>query len=244
MEEKELLIRQDISNELYSISEKVITGEFLYEDYPFEFADPCNNNTMIIKYGNQIPKPLYRKIIQVQLEELKYWLDQKLDIGVAESLETIYPNHSDVNNEFIEWVKEREGPDAFKNSIISRQDTKRISILPIIKPKMKEHFSEFKFGKGNVFRGLTRFKEQWNTKCGIYIIVDSGTILFKHGISIGIDNPPFIIDIPDFYPGLRSEYFYDTIDDVNNNVEMIIKTLEYILPIFKDSIGPNIDRYL
>lgn len=213
---------------LFGISEKMLKRED-------PFANLIPNNSIAsdaflnyLKYENELEKKQKQMLMENFICNSKHLIKQRM-IGKQPNYSKKYSELFNAEDQFRRWCfGKQERPT--EDILINMHELRKLNIKQIIKDEVEKNYPEYFLDKVAKRHGTAKFSRRITDSLWFVVHFDIGMKRMFFNVEIGLNNPPFLIDIGNLLARPQSMFSYEDAEDIKNGVRAAFDFINFINP--------------
>lgn len=232
----DLMLRKKIALNLFLITEKILKKEHPFEDFPVLSQSKSFFYKKLLQYDSELSSDIKQKVIQALMRVSNGNINRVLDVDeVFVKNDICDEDIENIEKRFEEWVRNKEGDK--KSVYLNSKTLEKISVVYIAKEVMKKRMPQFTYRKGVVKWTQISFCKKIRDKRCIVVNFDTGKMGGgRFSVSIGFNDPAFLMDIATFNFWTQSWFVYSTQLEFITQLNSALDFIDIILPHFEEAL--------
>lgn len=216
------------ADNLFAISERMLKKENPFENLILNDSIASDVFLNYLKYENELEQEQKKTLMEYLLLSSQYLIKGRL-FGRQPIFAKKYPELMNSADQFMKWYFEKQERPT-EDILINMHELRKLNIKQIIKDEVGEKYPEYILYKVSKKRGPARFSMKISDSVLFIVYFDIGIKRMFFNVEIGLNNPPFLIDIGNLLARPQSMFSYENAEDIKNGVKAVFDFINFIDP--------------
>jgi len=204
---------------LFNISEKMLKKESPFENLILDDSIASTVFLNYLKYENELEQKQKKTLMENFICKSRHLIKQRM-IGKQPNYSKKYPELFNTEDQFIKWYFEKQERPT-EDILINMHELRKLNIKQIIKDEVKKNHPEYFLDKDAKKSGTARFSRRITDSISFVVYFEIGMKRMFFNVEIGLNNPPFLIDIGNLLARPQSMFSYQNAEDIKNGVKAV-----------------------